>query len=220
METPNYYEERSKKPSEHKRYEKNKVSAETKDDETVDFASVIKNVMADTGVAVLGGGLSSAILGRLSFPVGLMLTGYGHYKKNNVLRILGIGIMASSSMTSRIENNPKATFVENTTKRIKAFADELKSKLSLDLLAKQAAIEKESKPAGDLSGTQTKQTPDASTSNNSETLSPDASYFESIKKEAFENAPPLSSKEINAKKMEVRLSEELEGFSSIGEKLY
>ena len=220
METPNYYEERSKKPSEHKNTEKNKVSTETKEDRTGDLPAVIKNVMADAGLAVLGGGFTSAMLGRLSLPVGLLLTGYGHYKKNSTLRILGIGIMASSSMTNRIENNPKATFVENTTNRIKAFADELKSKLGLDLLAKQAAIKKETKPVRDLSGTQTKQTPAVSTSNNSETQAPDAIYFESIKKEAFENAPPLPIKEINTKKMEARLSEELEGLSSIDEKLY
>src|SRR3954468_3565211 len=137
MDTPNYYEERSKKPAQNKNTDSGKLTEEVKDIKNEDLPTVIKNVMADVGLSVLGGGVSSAILGRLSLPVGLLLTGYGHYKKKNTLRILGIGIMASSSMTNRIENNPKATVVENTTNRIKAFAEELKSKLSLDLLAKQ-----------------------------------------------------------------------------------
>lgn len=220
METPNYYEERSKKTSEHKSTGKIKEDTEENEDKTEALPVIIKNVMADAGLAVLGGGFTSAILGRLSLPLGLLLTGYGHYKKNNTLRILGIGIMASSSMTNRVEANPKATFVENTTSRIQEFVAGLKSKLSLDLLMKQATVKKETKPIGDLNGTESKQQPDVSTTNKNKTPTPDASHFESIINADLKYESPLQVEEINSKNLTERLNDDLEGLYSIEEKLY
>src|SRR4051812_38746994 len=216
METPNYYEEQAKSSEPEKKKAKKKEKIPHSNNEE-NFTEVIKGVLTDAGVSVLGGGLASALLGRLSLPIGLLITGYGHHKKNNALRILGIGIIASSSMTNRVENNPKATFVENTTNRIKAFVDELKSKLSFDLLTKQATLKKEAKPAGDLSGVENIQTSEltAPKVNNIETLTPDDSYFESIEKEDFKNAPPVPINEEKFKNTEVQLNKDLEGLFSI-----
>ena len=144
METPNYYEEKAKSSEKEKARSDKKENTQPADKKE-NFTEIIKSVMIDAGLAVVGGGLTSSILGRLSLPVGLLITGYGHHKKNNALRILGIGIMASASMTNSTNQNPKATMTENMAERIKAFGAELKSKLCLDLLQNKHQTKKDDK---------------------------------------------------------------------------
>ena len=58
----------------------------------------IYKTLANASVAVLGGGLVSAVIGKPSFFVGMGLTGLSYYKDISWLAPLGIGMMATSHL--------------------------------------------------------------------------------------------------------------------------
>lgn len=154
METPNYYEERAKKTLSSTPESENNKQGSGKNEIMMD---VIKNVAIDAGISVAGGGLGSAALGQYSFLVGVALTAYAHYEKSDKLRTLGIGLMASSSMTHCAKQDPKASMTENMLERLKAFGEELKRKLFLDkLIQTKPATKNETKQAEDLKGAEQK----------------------------------------------------------------
>lgn len=143
METKNQYEERAKRTF---GFENGNNPTEETANKKDELMKLIKNVALDAGISVIGGGAAAAILGRLSLPLGAALTAYGHHKKNDHLRTLGIGIMASSSMTNRVKPKPNVTMSENMMERLKAFGEDLKNRLCLDLLEGKSGEKKEVNP--------------------------------------------------------------------------
>jgi hypothetical protein len=158
METSNFYEERSRKQKLQSILDetnKNKKQ-QTSENKTGQAMDVLKNTGMDALISVLGGGLGAAALGRMSFVAGLALTSFGHYKKNDHLRVLGIGLMTSSSMAlaQGVKQDPNASASERMLERVKAFGQELKHKLFLDKLKEQKpTVKNETKQPTDLKGT-------------------------------------------------------------------
>lgn len=89
-----------------------------------------KDVGKDLLIGVLGGGLAAATIGKSSFLVGLTLSAYGHHTENKSLSTLGLGMMASGSM-SALNSQCKTPALQE---RLKLFQDELKRKLFLEKL--------------------------------------------------------------------------------------
>ena len=157
MESKNQYEERARRTFGFEKGDSHYQQNPQTEDKKINIMQLVSDVALDAGIAVLGGGASAAILGRLSLPAGILLTAYGHQIRNDNLRTLGIGLMASSNMVDIVKPNPKATIIENSMERLKAFGNNLKSRLCLDLLPKQKEPEKkqqapESKANEDLKG--------------------------------------------------------------------
>ncbi len=141
METPNYYNDKNKRqllsPAKQSQKVKLNENPHGKIKETV------KDVGSDLVIGVLGGGLLAATLGRYAFIAGLGISGYGHYCKNQKLSALGLGLMASGTLTA-VNGKPidsKLSTTDQIAERIKAFGDELKKKLFLDKFLPEKADE-------------------------------------------------------------------------------
>jgi hypothetical protein len=105
--------------------------------------------LAHVGVAVIGGGLVTAIIGKPSFLLGLGLTGLGYYKDISWLAPLGIGMMASSHLVPNESNTGVSGFnlkqeTENAKSRLMSFKDSLLSKTYIDKVIKPKATSKSS----------------------------------------------------------------------------
>ena len=97
--------------------------------------------LANMGIAVIGGGLVTAIIGKPSFLLGAGLTVYGYYKDNHWLAPLGLGMMASSSLVPNESSTGVSGFdlkqeTENAKTRLMSFKDSLLSKTYLDKVIK------------------------------------------------------------------------------------
>lgn len=166
MEESNYYEDRKNREFLDNTPEKNKSKGESKHEkkekeetEKEKLMRTAKEVGTDFAVGVLGGGLGAAVCGRYSLLTGLLVSGWGHYTKNKHIARLGLGLMASSSMTGAqgVKQDPNATMTENIQERVKAFGQELKRRLFLDKLG---GVKKQdiAEPA-ELHGVETQTTP-------------------------------------------------------------
>lgn len=224
MENSNYYEERAKKTfSSAKPENENGTSPSAKKDT---WMEILKNVGIDAGIAVLGGGAGAAVLGRYSFLAGAALTTYAHYEKSDKLRTLGIGLMASSSMTLCAKQDPKAGMTENMIERLKSFGQELKRKLLLDkLMPEKQAPKAETKQTDDLKGTEQKKANDSATSTQQKTEANNtAPPQNTVNPEAEYLSPEKATTELSNPESEPAWSKKRgyddEDFSSIEEKLY
>lgn len=104
----------------------------------------VYKTLAHVGVAVIGGGLVTAIIGKPSFLLGLGLTGLGYYKDISWLAPLGIGMMASSHLVPNESNTGVSGFnlkqeTENAKSRLMSFKDSLLSKTYIDKVIKPKA---------------------------------------------------------------------------------
>lgn len=159
MEESNYYEDKKNRefldntPEKNKKGEAKPEKKEKEETEKEKLTRTAKEVGTDFAVGVLGGGLGAAVCGRYSLLTGLLVSGWGHYTKNRYIARLGLGLMASSSMTAAqgVKQDPTATMVDNMKERVKAFGQELKRKLFLD---KIGAVKKQEKQ--ELSGIEKK----------------------------------------------------------------
>lgn len=109
----------------------------------------VYKTLANVGVAVIGGGLVTAIIGKPSFLLGLGLTGLGYYKDISWLAPLGIGMMASSHLVPNESNTGVSGFnlkqeTENAKSRLMSFKDSLLSKTYIDKVIKPKATSKSS----------------------------------------------------------------------------
>lgn len=109
----------------------------------------VYKTLAHVGVAVIGGGLVTAIIGKPSFLLGLGLTGLGYYKDISWLAPLGIGMMASSHLVPNESNTGVSGFnlkqeTENAKSRLMSFKDSLLSKTYIDKVIKPKATSKSS----------------------------------------------------------------------------
>lgn len=109
----------------------------------------VYKTLAHIGVAVIGGGLVTAIIGKPSFLLGLGLTGLGYYKDISWLAPLGIGMMASSHLVPNESNTGVSGFnlkqeTENAKSRLMSLKDSLLSKTYIDKVIKPKATSKSS----------------------------------------------------------------------------
>jgi len=128
MEASNYYEDKANRQflKEKNKTIKNKSEeSETKPEKWKDTA---KDVGTDLVVGVLGGGLVAAAIGKPAFLVGLAISSYGHYSENKNISALGLGMMASGTMTAINGKTGAPTLSE----RLNEFKEELKRKLFID----------------------------------------------------------------------------------------
>jgi len=133
MEKKNSYEKAAKK--------KGLLGEITKDLET---EHDVKNSAIETGkdlvVGVLGGGIVGAFIGKASLLIGAAVTGIGHYTKNRLASIFGIGLMASNGFQKPTTNSVNGTdgkagnFIEEAKERVMTFKDNFSQKLYLDKL--------------------------------------------------------------------------------------
>lgn len=92
----------------------------------------------DLVVGVIGGGLAGAAIGKPSLLVGLGTSLIGHYSGTPLATSLGLGMMASggyqiSSGVSGLDG------MDEAKERIKAFGQNIKSRLYLDKIMKPSA---------------------------------------------------------------------------------
>lgn len=129
-----------------KGYDKGKSGAEIMQKHTNDYLtrstkgeigkSLLKG-LAYTGLAVGGGGIGAALIGKPSFYLGAGLTFLGFYKDNHWLSPLGLGMMASSHLvpTSELKGLEGLDFKQegrNIKNRLVALKDSFLSKTYLD----------------------------------------------------------------------------------------
>lgn len=99
----------------------------------------------DLVVGVIGGGVAGAVLGRLSFIVGAVVSGVGHYAKSRIASALGLGMMASGTyQTISGMNGKPAEGLQGVKERLLALKDDMKKRIFLDkvLKAKEKKEEK------------------------------------------------------------------------------
>lgn len=130
MESTNYYEDKANRQFLNETNKISKRKFEQPEEKPEKWKDTAKGVGTDLLVGVLGGGLAAATIGKPAFLVGLVISGYGHYTENKVISALGLGMMASGTMTAF---NGK-TQAPNLPDRLKEFQEELKRKLFLDKL--------------------------------------------------------------------------------------
>jgi hypothetical protein len=105
--------------------------------------------IAHVGLAVIGGGLATAIIGKPSFLLGLGLVGYGYYSDHSWVAPLGIGMMASSHLVPNESPAGVSGFslkqeTENAKSRLLSFKDSLLSKTYIDKVIKPQGTTKSS----------------------------------------------------------------------------
>ena len=109
----------------------------------------IYKTLANASVAVLGGGLVSAVIGKPSFFVGMGLTGLSYYKDISWLAPLGIGMMASSHLVPN-ESDPNSSGfsvkqeVQDVKNRFTSLKESLLSKTYIDKIYKPKATDRKS----------------------------------------------------------------------------
>lgn len=102
-----------------------------------EFGKSLLKGLAYAGLAVGGGGLGAALIGKPSFYLGAGLTVMGFYKDNHWLSPLGLGMMASSHLvpTSELKGLEGLNFKQegqNIKNRLNALKDSFLSKTYLD----------------------------------------------------------------------------------------
>jgi len=122
----------------------NKVASILRESTKGKGKETIYKTLAHVGVAVIGGGLATVVIGKPSFLVGLGLTGYGYYKDISWLAPLGIGMMASSHLVPNESNPPKSGFsvkqeIEDVKDRFTSLKESLLSKTYIDKIYKPKA---------------------------------------------------------------------------------
>jgi hypothetical protein len=130
MEPGNYYEDKSKRQFVNQTKKNATQKTGQKENSSEKWKDTAKGVGTDLVVGVLGGGLVAAAIGKPALFVGLAISGYGHYAQNKMISALGLGIMASGTM-SALNNKSEAPVL---SERVRAFGEELKRKLFLDKL--------------------------------------------------------------------------------------
>lgn len=93
----------------------------------------VKNTAIETGkdilIGAIGGGLIAAVIGKPSMLVGIGMTGAGHYLDNGLLKILGIGVMASNGLLGQSGYSKDAIM-----SRVQSLKGNISEKLFIDKL--------------------------------------------------------------------------------------
>jgi hypothetical protein len=112
--------------------------------ETQETKGDVKGSAVETGkdliVGVIGGGIVGALIGKASLLVGAAVTGIGHYTKNHLARIFGVGMMASNGFQPKkegVSGTEDKDMLEGAKDRVLAFKDTFSEKLFLDKVLKK-----------------------------------------------------------------------------------
>ncbi|MBL7692258.1 MAG: hypothetical protein JNM41_11740 [Flavipsychrobacter sp.] len=134
---------------------KNKFAQKAKQAGFIDFhqrlqtKDNIKNSALETGkdllIGVIGGGVAGAAIGKPSLLVGIGLTGAGHFTDNHLLKLFGIGLMASNGFQrSKSVNGLEGLDKQAILNRIQAYKDNFSEKLFIDKLTGKRSANAES----------------------------------------------------------------------------
>ncbi len=134
---------------------KNKFAQKAKQAGFIDFhqrlqtKDNIKNSALETGkdllIGVIGGGVAGAAIGKPSLIVGIGLTGAGHFTDNHLLKLFGIGLMASNGFQrSKSVNGLEGLDKQAILNRIQAYRDNFSEKLFIDKLTGRRSANTES----------------------------------------------------------------------------
>lgn len=102
-----------------------------------------KSSMLETGkdllVGVLGGGLAAAIVGIPAFPIGLVVTGLGHYAGNTLISTFGLGMMAGGNIVSNtVSGVDNLEGLDGAKERVQAFKESMMQRTFLDKIVKKS----------------------------------------------------------------------------------
>lgn len=136
MSSKNQYEKRARK--------KSLLGAIT---ETQETKGDVKNSLIEMGkdliVGVIGGGVVGAAIGKASLVIGAAVTTAGHYAKNRLASIFGVGMMAANGFQTKKENvsgtEEETDMLEGAKERVLAFKDTFSEKLFLDKILRKKA---------------------------------------------------------------------------------
>jgi len=104
----------------------------------------LKNTLLESGkdilVGVLGGGLIGAIIGKPALPIGIVVTGAGHYTDNKLIQLMGIGIMAANTFQKAGTSVSGLEGLDGVKERLQAYRESMKEKFFLDKLMKKKSV--------------------------------------------------------------------------------
>jgi len=97
--------------------------------------SMIETVK-DIVVGVVAGGVAGSAIGRASLLIGAAVSGLGHYYKNRLASIFGVGMMAANGFqgSDGVNGLGEKEGLEGVKERIMNFKDSFSQKLYLDKL--------------------------------------------------------------------------------------
>ena len=102
-----------------------------------DIKATAIETVKDVVVGIVVGGLTGALIGRPSLGIGLLVTGFGHYKENRLISTFGIGMMAANGFQSGSKAVNGLGMVDSAKARLINFKDSFSQKLYLDKIIKK-----------------------------------------------------------------------------------
>lgn len=93
----------------------------------------------DLVIGVIGGGVVAAISGKYAIPIGVLLTGTGHYKNNKLLQVIGLGTMASNSF-SKAGSVSGLEGLEGVKERLQAYKASMSERFLIDKILKKKSV--------------------------------------------------------------------------------
>ncbi|WP_207515028.1 hypothetical protein [Longitalea luteola] len=104
-----------------------------------DFKATALVTVKDVVLGVLGGGIVAAIAGKFAIPLGIVITGAGHFKNSKMLQVIGLGTMASNSFTKTAPVNGLEG-LDGVKERLQALKSSITEKFLLDKLLKKKGL--------------------------------------------------------------------------------
>jgi hypothetical protein len=77
------------------------------------------------------------VIGKPALPVGIVVTGAGHYTGNKLIQLLGIGIMAANTFQKATSSVSGLEGLDGVKERLQAYRESMKEKFFLDKLMKK-----------------------------------------------------------------------------------
>ncbi len=103
-----------------------------------DLKATAIETVKDVVVGIVAGGLTGALIGRPSLGIGLLVTGFGHYKENRLISTFGIGMMAANGFQGGGNKEVNGLgIVDGAKARLMNFKDSFTQKLYLDKIIRK-----------------------------------------------------------------------------------
>lgn len=103
-----------------------------------DLKATAIETVKDVVVGIVAGGLTGALIGRPSLGIGLLVTGFGHYRENRLISTFGIGMMAANGFQGGGNKEVNGLgIVDGAKARLMNFKDSFTQKLYLDKIIKK-----------------------------------------------------------------------------------
>jgi hypothetical protein len=207
----NYYKKQSEKAS--------LLGSITKDLDTKhDAKNSIIETAKDIVVGVVAGGVTGSAIGRASLLIGAAVTGVGHYYKNRLASIFGIGMMAANGFQGGGSDmkGPELEGLEGVKERIMNFKESFSQKLYLDKLPMLKSKKKET--TNGMGEVQYFSYPEKKVKELGE--GPDLTALDRIEKQVADSGASFSQIHGNLPSMEMDGTEEGSGFHDLNERLF